>query len=465
MENSVTVILDNIINNYNIIKNKVGNSVEIAPTLKAEGYGVGSSIVAEYLPCESVFVFNTAEAIKIRKKRIYVLCPDFPNEIKYFKKSKMIPILETFQQLQIAIKENIKFGLFFNTGMNRNGFSKNDIKLIKENSKNLVIIITHMGYADNPSHPMSLKQIKNFNEIIKEFPDKNIIKSAFAIDGAMNYNDCYDLVRPGIGAIECNEIFKGGILVKSYVKSVKDNIAKVAFGITNGLPETYYSEGAFVKINGKKYKIKKVYSTFCKIESDEKIKVGDEVIIVDENFGLKEMSNKTFFNGINMLQREIVYRFAMCKKNIQYYSFKNKLVKREISHKSYKTAKVFFKKDRIETSVFDIIKVDEDGFVGYGATAKVKKGDVLAVLYGGYCDGISRYLSNCGYFYINGYKCKIIGRISMDQTVVLLDKNNLVYIGTKAYILKTEIMEILKGISEKYVFYCATCSKRVKKTN
>ena len=97
----------------------------------------------------------------------------------------------------------------------------------------------------------------------------------------------------------------------------------------------------------------------------------------------------------------------------------------------------------------------------------VKKGDVLASFYGGYNDGINRYLSNTGYVYVNGYRCKIIGRISMDQTTILLDKNiaNKTKIGDKVYLYKKDVKNILSGLKEQEIFYMAKHSRRVKQVN
>ena len=40
----------------------------------------------------------------------------------------------------------------------------------------------------------------------------------------------------------------------------------------------------------------------------------------------------------------------------------------------------------------------------------------------GYADGIRRDLSNKGYVYYKGYRCNIIGRVCMDQLLILMPK-------------------------------------------
>ena len=471
-ENKVTISLDNLANNYNIIKNKVSYNVIIAPTLKADAYGAGSSEVVNALlkeGCKNFCVFNTEEGIELRKKyknkikNIYIFCPDLKLEKNDLKKYDLIPIVETFYQLE-DIDDNIKFGLFFNTGMNRNGFLIEDIdKLLNKKPK---LIMSHMACPENLNHPLSKTQINNFEKIISYFPKKKVLKSLFATDATMATSEFYDVIRPGIGCIDVDihTHFKNIINVLSYVKSIKNNMAKIPFGINNGLPEVYAKNGGYVLIKNNKYYIKKIMLNYSLIEVDNAVKVGDDVIIINDDINIKNMENKTYFNDINMLARELTFRFARSKKNKQYYEINNKLIKRKVRYKKYKNTKIIDKKDRIETEIFDIIKVSDDGFVGYGATAKVKKGDILVSVYGGYCDGISRYLSNNGFFYVHNVKCKIVGRISMDQTTILLDDKikDKVKIGDIAYILKKDILQNIEGFRKEDIFYCLKNSRRVK---
>ncbi len=56
--------------------------------------------------------------------------------------------------------------------------------------------------------------------------------------------------------------------------------------------------------------------------------------------------------------------------------------------------------------------------VGYGSTHIMPKASRLAVLDVGYADGLPRLLSNNGRAYFAGEYCAIVGRISMDATIV-----------------------------------------------
>ena len=70
--------------------------------------------------------------------------------------------------------------------------------------------------------------------------------------------------------------------------------------------------------------------------------------------------------------------------------------------------------------------------VGYGASYKIRKKSKLAIISIGYSYGLSRLLSNLGSVFIKDKEVNIIGRISMDLTVIDITKlkNNNVKTGT-----------------------------------
>jgi alanine racemase len=56
--------------------------------------------------------------------------------------------------------------------------------------------------------------------------------------------------------------------------------------------------------------------------------------------------------------------------------------------------------------------------VGYGRTRVLSRPTTTAVIAAGYGDGIPRAASNRGFVLIRGKRCPVLGRVSMDQTVV-----------------------------------------------
>jgi alanine racemase len=73
---------------------------------------------------------------------------------------------------------------------------------------------------------------------------------------------------------------------------------------------------------------------------------------------------------------------------------------------------------RLSAPVLQYRTLEEDGSIGYGATAQARKGAVLATVELGYADGLFRSLSNRMQGYAGDIPLPILGRISMDMTVV-----------------------------------------------
>mgnify|MGYP002777136753 CR=1 FL=1 len=60
--------------------------------------------------------------------------------------------------------------------------------------------------------------------------------------------------------------------------------------------------------------------------------------------------------------------------------------------------------------------------VGYGATKTISAGSRIAIIPVGYADGYLRHLSNSGIVYFDGCELPIIGRVSMDLTIIDITK-------------------------------------------
>jgi alanine racemase len=71
----------------------------------------------------------------------------------------------------------------------------------------------------------------------------------------------------------------------------------------------------------------------------------------------------------------------------------------------------------LKSPILQVRKVRRVSTVGYGATEKVAKGNILATIGCGYADGYLRNLSSKGYGWLGGSMVKVVGRVSMDLTV------------------------------------------------
>lgn len=67
--------------------------------------------------------------------------------------------------------------------------------------------------------------------------------------------------------------------------------------------------------------------------------------------------------------------------------------------------------------IIQVRKLPPGEYVGYGATKCFDEERCIAVVSGGYADGIMRSLSNRGWGFLAGQKVPIVGRVSMDSTL------------------------------------------------
>ena len=77
---------------------------------------------------------------------------------------------------------------------------------------------------------------------------------------------------------------------------------------------------------------------------------------------------------------------------------------------------------RIEAPIVQIKRISPGDTVGYGRTFTAERPTVIGIVAVGYADGLSRALSNRGGMQLAGVEVPIIGRVSMDLTVVDLSE-------------------------------------------
>ena len=181
------------------------------------------------------------EGIALRKSGIklpvLVLHPqadDFDDIIEY----NLEPNIYSFRILNAFIKRSKShpFHLKFNTGLNRLGFSINDIdglcKILKGQA-NIKYLFSHLGASeDKKEKNYTLKQIHLFEKISSEMErkfEKSFKKHLLNTSGILNYSDFkYDMVRTGIGLYGYgNDKIFSKYLKLQYLESSKKNFAEM----------------------------------------------------------------------------------------------------------------------------------------------------------------------------------------------------------------------------------------------
>ena len=89
----------------------------------------------------------------------------------------------------------------------------------------------------------------------------------------------------------------------------------------------------------------------------------------------------------------------------------------------------------LKATISSINKIGKGQGVSYGLTFKTEKDITVATITIGYADGYPRFLSNCGEVLLLGKRCKILGRVCMDQIVVDITDLDGVNIGEEVVLI------------------------------
>ena len=224
MNNHVTVLeIDGsaLEHNLNYFKQKLNPETKILAVVKAFGYGSDGVQVAQFLQ-NKVDYFAVAyahEGIALReanvKTPILVLHPQIQN-LQAIVDYKLEPNLYNFKIfdafLELADRSillNYPVHLKFNTGLNRLGFSINDMSLLatklKENNRVVVkALFSHLAASEDLTEKeFTQQQIATFKHIASDFESEFGFKPRLHLcntSGTLNYPEAhFDMVRIGIG--------------------------------------------------------------------------------------------------------------------------------------------------------------------------------------------------------------------------------------------------------------------------
>jgi alanine racemase len=202
---------------FNIKSCKSYVKAKLLAVVKADAYGHGAVEVARIMEEEGVDYFGVAtifEAIELRNHGIKIPILVFSITPKNFIREALLnDITLTVSDLEMAryiefegIKVKImpKVHIKLNTGMNRLGFSCDDINAIESVTKmnlNVEGMFTHFAKADSPEFSDTDNQAKKFNDVSEELSRRGVtieikhISNSAAMMRASKYD--LDMVRAG----------------------------------------------------------------------------------------------------------------------------------------------------------------------------------------------------------------------------------------------------------------------------
>ena len=177
----------NLIYNYNFFK-KLKKNLIVAPTIKANAYGLGDKKIYNLLlnqGCKHFFVATLSEGLKLNNKnkliKIYVLNGLQNYKLEQFTKANLIPVVNTIEEYKRIKNANINYAIHIDTGINRLGISSEDVKKLDFQNNNIKLIISHLSSSDeykikynitemmfySPNEENKLRRLYKFNEYLE----------------------------------------------------------------------------------------------------------------------------------------------------------------------------------------------------------------------------------------------------------------------------------------------------------
>jgi alanine racemase len=215
----LTVDLDALAHNHRALRRASG-AAEVAPVLKADGYGLGAGLAGRRLWAEGArrfFVARLAEGEALRADltgarpcTIYVLDGLTEGSILRMSAAGLTPVLCNAAQVAAAVVDwprAFPVALQADTGMSRQGLPFGQATEARHALADLRVelIMSHLGSAANAASPRNTSQLERFLEVRRQFPEA--LASLAASAGVYLGRDYhFDLVRPGVS------LFGGGPL-------------------------------------------------------------------------------------------------------------------------------------------------------------------------------------------------------------------------------------------------------------
>ena len=363
------VNLDALLENYNKSRDLNKQKIIIV-VVKADSYGLGARVIADYLYKNGVRHFATAtleEALELKDvifdSMVLVLGVTNPQNVKYAVENNVSLTcpskewLEKCLEEMESIKGKLKIHVKIDTGMGRIGISDKEELLSIDNlltSEKIDFegIFSHYSNADGGDNNYDDHQTKKFDDSIKLFKNKpkyiHIGNSASTVKYS-DRKDQYNMTRLGISLYGCypsenieklDKINLDPVVslvskvthVKKFLKGEKlgygvsyeakedEYIATVPIGYADGILRR--AQGFKIKVGSEDCEIVgRVCMDQLMVRCSENIKVGDDVLIFGENNGQK-ISVDDFATYQDTISYEI---FCCINKRVPRVYYKNKM--------------------------------------------------------------------------------------------------------------------------------------------
>ncbi len=216
----ITIDIDAITGNWNMLDSRNGDATETAAVVKADGYGLGAAALVPYLAsagCRTFFVMSLAEAVTVRhalddagyaKTRIFTLSGCHAGQEDDFNTFRINPVINSIEQLQRLAASNHRWdaAIHVDTGMTRLGLDRAELdtlKAILEDGGHALggispcLLMSHLTASEDPHDDASARQLAAFTKVREMFPD---VPASLGNSGGTLLGGEYrfDMTRPGI---------------------------------------------------------------------------------------------------------------------------------------------------------------------------------------------------------------------------------------------------------------------------
>ena len=360
-ETVLEIDLSALKHNFEYLKSRLNKNTKFLAVVKAFAYGNEADEIALYfqnLEVDYFAVAYTNEGVALRNagvtKPILVLHPlpiGFENLIKHSLEPSIYNarVLHEFNQVAADKKQkNYPIHLKFNTGLNRLGFSEDDIEelYVKINPSETVeikSIFSHLAASEDLNEKeFTLQQIASFKSIAEKFTQIFGFQPMLHLSntsGILNYPEAHlDMVRSGIGLYgfgnseKENKHFKPIASLKSVISQIHNieegetvgynraykskapmRTATIPIGHADGIGRPYGNGKGGLIINGKRAPIVgNVCMDMIMVNvTDIDCQEGDEVIVFDASHTAEDLAH-----AANTISYELITAISQRVKRI-----------------------------------------------------------------------------------------------------------------------------------------------------
>lgn len=208
---TLTVDLEALAHNHAVLRGLAGGA-EVAPVVKADGYGLGAAAVVRRLHAEGARTFHVArvgEGVRLREAlagasaeiRVLDGCPDEAAAAALAGRA-LTPVLNSLDQVELWSRAGGgDAALMVDTGMNRLGLRPEEAAALADSPDRLRgvevrAVLSHLACAEDAGHPMNAAQRARLLAAAESFPGarRSLANSA----GCLLPRFALDEVRTGI---------------------------------------------------------------------------------------------------------------------------------------------------------------------------------------------------------------------------------------------------------------------------